>query len=241
MGAQKSGTTALHRFLSEHPQICMADRKEVHFFNKKKYFRKSPPDYDRYHSYFSNPSVGQITGEATPRYMYCLSASKRIKEYNPEMKLIFILRNPVERAYSHYMMTRKKGKEPFSFSLAIRIEKIRLLLRINRKKNRLYSYADRGFYSKQIRRAMEYFPVEQMLFLRTEDLKLNHTDTLDKVCEFLGVKPLNHFMPKTVFSNKYSPMSSSCKRYLYKKFRDDINSLTKLIDQDFSDWRIDHE
>ncbi len=133
-GAQKSGTTALHRFLSEHPRICMASRKEVHFFDKNKNFKISSPDYDTYHKNFPNPSDDQIVGEATPRYICWPSAPQRIKEYNPDMKLIFILRDPVERAYSQFIMEKKRGKEPFPFFVAIRLEKIRALFQLQIKK-----------------------------------------------------------------------------------------------------------
>lgn len=119
-GTQKGGTTALSAFLNQHPQISFAQVKEVHFFDTDYLFKAPPPPYHIYHRHFKNKS-GCIFGEATPIYMYWNPAIKRIKDYNPDMKLIFILRNPIERAYSHYIMEYKRDAETLSFSEAIRV------------------------------------------------------------------------------------------------------------------------
>ena len=118
-GTQKGGTTALDRYLRLHPEICMANKKEVHFFDSDKYFQKQNPDFSKYHFHFNPKDHHKIIGEATPIYMYWENAIKRIHNYNPNMKLIAVLRNPTARAFSHWNMERDKGRENRTFLTAI--------------------------------------------------------------------------------------------------------------------------
>ena len=103
-GTQKGGTTALDEYFRSHQNICMADKKEVHFFDEDRYFEKKSPNYSKYHKYFSPNDYSQVIGEATPIYMYLSKAIERIHVYNPQIKLIIILRNPIDRAFSHWNM-----------------------------------------------------------------------------------------------------------------------------------------
>jgi hypothetical protein len=155
-GTQKGGTSALDAYLREHPEICMADHKEVHFFDNEDNFSRSKPDYSKYHSHFSPKTTHNIVGEATPIYMYWNDAPRRIWEYNPNVKLIVLLRNPIERAYSHWNMERQRNVENLSFWDAIQNEKERCRETLPLQ-HRLYSYVDRGFYLGQIRRLWAFF------------------------------------------------------------------------------------
>jgi len=122
VGAQKGGTSALAEFLSVHPQICMAEfllghsrictaeSKEVHFFDLGALSPGRPSNYEEYHSFFPKKPGAIAYGEATPAYMYWKPAAERIYRYNPEMKLIFLLRNPVERAYSKHQEEQSRMK-----------------------------------------------------------------------------------------------------------------------------------
>src|SRR5215216_3951934 len=146
-GTQKGSTGAVHKFLSEHPQICLAKQKEVHFFDNDAFFRthREPINYRPYHEYFTGRATTKVFGEATPIYMYWEPSAERIKAYNPSMRLIFILRDPIERAYSQYNMQRRRGIELLSFSTAIRLESVRCRQAFCLQRRR-YSYVDRGFY-----------------------------------------------------------------------------------------------
>lgn len=236
VGTQKGGTTALSSFISKHPQIGMAKKKEVHFFDNDRFFNSAPPDYAAYHRYFERTGKETVFGEATPIYMYWRSAAERIKRYNPRIKLIFLLRNPIERAYSHYIMELKRGCETWSFFNAIRFEKLRCLTRFP-KQHRRFSYIDRGYYTRQIRRMSIYFPREQMLFLKTEDLRENHQESLSKVFDFLGVEAYGAIRKSIVFSKEYSPMAPKDKRYLVNKFHMEIKALERLLSWDCSTWK----
>lgn len=244
-GTQKGGTTALVTFLSQHPYICvylqntnhpLQKGKEPHFFDEDFFFSQSPPVYHLYHKMFPDPGNKKIIGESTPIYMYWESVPKRIREYNPNMKLIFILRNPIDRAFSHYIMEKKRGTEPLSFFAAIRNEEKRIAAPLSQER-RIYSYVDRGYYSKQIRRMLQYFPKKQMLFLKTEDLRFNHKETIYKVYEFLNVKKIDSIKSQIIFSNKYPKMNDNDRKFLIEKYKKEIDDLEELLGRDCSSWR----
>jgi Sulfotransferase domain len=262
VGTQKGGTTALAKFLSTHPQVCIAPVKEVHFFDyDQNYLGDGSPwlgvpqniahptpqtsnskPQDRYHSFFPNYSHQPVVGEATPIYMYFPWIAERIKTYNPSMKLIILLRHPVERAYSHYQMERARGWEWLPFSLAIRLEAWRLHLakrdRSERSSLRTHSYGDRGFYSRQIHNLQRYFPSEQMLILLNEDLQNNHHETLQRVYEFLEVdRDVNIPAPERVLSGIYQPMSARDRNYLLEKYEPEIAAIATLLNINLEHWR----
>src|SRR5438270_7515149 len=117
-GTQKGGTSALASFLRQHPQICMPEKKELHFFDDEENFRRRP-SYRAYHAHFQPRQDQRRCGEATPIYMYWDPAPVRIWEYNPEMKWIVILRDPAERAFSAWRMEKARERESLAFDEAI--------------------------------------------------------------------------------------------------------------------------
>lgn len=236
VGTQKGGTSALAKFLAQHPNIFIPKQKELHFFDIEANFKNPQIDYNPYHGYFHPNKNQTILGEATPIYMYWEPASKRIFEYNQNIKQIFILRNPVERAYSNYIMEFRRKGEYLPFTMALLAEPVRRLFSAPLQ-NRSYSYIDRGFYSKSIKRIMTIFPREQLLFLKTEDLLLNHESTLNRIFEFLEVPGLDYIEPEIVFSNNYPPINKFDKQILLKIFNKEIVSLENLLSWDLSDWK----
>jgi hypothetical protein len=115
-GTQKGGTTALASYLYEHPEIGMPTVKEVHFFDTEDHFASAEVDYAKYHAYFDPAVRKRLLGDATPIYMYWDAAPPRIWQYNPAMKLILLLRNPITRAYSQWNMERERGSDPLRSS-----------------------------------------------------------------------------------------------------------------------------
>src|SRR6266513_4498412 len=95
-GAQKSGTTALHYFLEKHPNITMGDQQEIHFFDDEATFAGAV-DYERLHKHYPPVAPSTIAGDCTPSYLYHQSAAERICNYNPKIKSLILLRNPVDR------------------------------------------------------------------------------------------------------------------------------------------------
>src|SRR2546429_7073426 len=121
-GAQKSGTTALNYYLRRHPYIALPIKKELHFFDNDELFAGGNVSYEPLHEMFQPARPGGIAGENTPIYLYWRPALPRIRDYNPAMKFIVILRNPIERAFSQWNMQRTRGIEPCDFLDAVAAE-----------------------------------------------------------------------------------------------------------------------
>lgn len=235
-GTQKGGTTALDAYLREHSEICMADKKEVHFFDDEKQFSNGKPNYSKYHAFFSSKKSHKLLGEATPIYMYWNESPRRIWEYNPNMKIIVLLRNPIERAYSHWNMERSRNADNLSFWEAINNEKERCRKALPQQ-HKVYSYIDRGFYLDQLRRFWKYFPKDRVLIVKNEDLKQDPDETLNHVCEFLGVAQFKGVAAKNVHSRPYvSRISKKEKDYLRTIFESEIKELESELNWDCSDW-----
>lgn len=238
-GTQKGGTSALDAYLRRHPEIVMANQKEVHFFDNEDYFRWKEVDYSLYHASFTlNSSNRQVLGEATPIYMYWYPAPKRIWYYNPCMKWILVLRNPIERAYSHWNMESNRGQESVSFLEAVKHERKRCREMLP-EQHRVYSYVDRGFYTEQIRRIWHFFPIEQTLFIKNEELRHAPRVVMDRVCNFLQVGKLLDVRCEVVHAGEYvASLSAAEKVYLQDIFEVEIRALEKLLGWDCRDWLI---
>ena len=236
-GAQKSGTTALHYFLSKHPDITMGDQQEMHFFDNEEIFSR-PVDYELLHRHFPRVRESAIAGECTPIYIYWKPAIERIWKYNPEIKLLIILRNPVDRAFAHWNMQRFKRREPLNFLDAIREEK-------NRSReaaplqSRRSSYADRGFYSEQLERVFKFFPKAQVKVTKFDDFLDKKQETLVSVFRFLGVRPLAGLQNKDRNVVPYErAITAKERKHLYGLFAEDITKLEQMLGWDCADWKM---
>lgn len=182
-GTQKGGTTSLYTYLKQNPFIGMSNKKEIHYFDL--HYQKGIEWYKKHFKKFKDKKY-KLVGEATPTYMYFENIPERIYRLIPETKLIFILRNPVNRAYSHYWHTVKIGYEYLYFEEAIEKEEERLR-EYQEFIRSLYSYKDRGKYISQLERFWKYFPKEQMLILITEELKEKPEQVMTKLFDFLEI------------------------------------------------------
>jgi len=198
IGAMRSGTTSLANYLGSHPEIYVARDKELHFFDYR---------FDRglswYAAKFSQAKRGQAVGEASPTYMYVPECARRIADTLPNVKLLAILRNPVDRAYSHYWLERARTRESMDFESALAAESDRLS-GSDRHRTDHYSYLDRGRYLKQLEHVTTHVPRERLHVLLFEDLGADPAAAFKSVCRFLDVddtyipknvgKVLNHFV-----------------------------------------------
>ncbi len=196
VGAAKSGTTSLYYYLKEHPDIFMPISKEPAFFayaGSRVNFQ-GPGDHRRNATVITDPQIyqqlfqeahpNQQTGEASVVYLYHPEAPHRIKAYNPDMKLIAVLRDPVERAVSNYTFLRKDGyEECATLKEALQLEEERIAANWQY----IWHYSRLGFYYQQLRRYYDLFPKEQILVLKQEDLKNDTANVLQRVLEFLDV------------------------------------------------------
>ena len=205
VGAQKCGTTALARFLSRHPDIGMASPKEMHLFDSPQYAGDWTPEQidERYRPFFRHCAGTAVRGEATPIYMFLPEVAREIQRYNPDLKLIVLLHDPVERAISHYYMERARGREHRPLWLALLCEPMRLRRcrdgRAFGSALRVCSYRRRGLYSLQLRNLYRWFDRSRVLVVRTRDLRQHHDAVLRRVFAFLGVSEQVRIEPEIVF------------------------------------------
>lgn len=196
IGAAKSGTSALYNFLRHHPQLFMSVNKEPNYFALQGQTlsfsgpgdvginQRSVTDRVEYEALFSDKTTGQLTGEASTLYLYHEQAAARIKEQRPDAKLIAILRNPVDRAFSSFLHTRRDGREPLAdFSAALAAEPERIAAGWSH----LWHYQRAGYYAEQVERYLAAFPREQLLFLLYDDLASGPDRVLARIYDFLGV------------------------------------------------------
>jgi hypothetical protein len=184
-GVQKGGTTALFDYLGEEPGLSLSRVKEVHFFDDETQAWPTP-DYGDYHAQFADFD-GRPRGEATPIYLYWPRSLQRICAYNPAMRLIVMLRDPVARAWSHWKMEYARGVETKPFAWCIREGRQRLFDAEPWGFHRETSYVERGFYGEQMDEALRLFAREQVLVLRADDLRADPSGTLAQTRRFLGL------------------------------------------------------
>lgn len=247
IGAQKSGTSALSYFLRQHSDVHMAAGKEVHLFDAPDYSNSWSVDdiNQRYAIFFEGADQSLLWGEATPIYLYWSEIIPALKRYNPALKLVVILRDPAERAISHYEMEKSRTNETLPLWLALLREPKRLLAEGKNlgHSHRCHSYMNRGLYADQLANVRQYFSDEQILVLESEELKHAHAETMEKVCEFLAIDPTHGIESERVFSGNYqkkhlSPYYALIKVCLNWRFRAaNMKLKTLLIDMGMKpDW-----
>ena len=250
IGAQKAGTTSLYNYLIQHPCIGRSTRKEVHYFDSADY-QQGDAWYLSHFPMRWHPRdlVGrgrkssQITGEASPYYLAHPASAARIKAFDPNMRLIVMLRDPVERALSHYHHQRRHDREDLSFEDALRAEEERLAG--EREKMiadpNYYSYAywlcgyaERGQYAKHLRHWFEHFPREQFLFIDSTAFFANPRSVYATATEFLGVA--SHELAATPKKNagSYKDMSKEARQLLHQAFEASNQDLKRLLDVPFA-------
>lgn len=236
IGAQKCGTTALAHFLQQHPQIFLPESKELHFFDFDKYWKKinGSDNYARYHRHFNLASQEQRWGEATPNYLFWQPALSRIHAYNSKIKLICLLRNPIERAYSQWVMECQREKEKLSFSDLIRQEI--QTIKITHIQDRVRSYVSRGLYAQQLKRLFHLFSYQQTFIIKSDDLRQQHQSTMSSIFDFLEVSNQIDIPAEIIFSNSYPQMRDEDIRFLQNIYADDIRELEHMLNWDCSTW-----
>lgn len=203
IGAAKGGTTTLYAWLGQHPLVEPAVTKQINFFDWNFYLGSAwyrsnfPLERDRARCELQH-GRSFMTGEATPTYlMYSFLTAERAAATIPNVKLIVMLREPVDRAYSQYKMARRMGWEPLPFEEANAQEQTRLEGEIQRMSadykyrswNYRLSYIGRSRYADELKPWLERFPRERFHFVKTEELAANPRPTLDAVHAFLGLPP----------------------------------------------------
>ncbi len=197
IGAARAGTTALHGYLRQHPQIFMPDLKEPNYFAfagealacrgpGADYINNSITDAQRYRALFAPAPAGAIRGEASPLYLYADQAAARIAHWRSDMRLVVILRNPVEQAFSHFLYATKQAIETEAdFTRVLALEDERLAAGWQP----LFGYSRFPRYGEQLQRFLDVFPREQLFIRLYEDFREDPQGLMRDLFAFLGADP----------------------------------------------------
>jgi hypothetical protein len=240
IGAQKCGTSSMFRLLKKHPDIYLPKKKELDFFDE--FYAKGMAFYLSYFNHDKMPNSPFYTGEASPFYFFHPLAASRIQFHFPKIKLILLLRNPINRTYSHYQHQRRKGRISISFEHAIQLEPEIL----KHKKEayfdeenhsdliyRRFSFLARSRYSEQLPLWYQHFANDQILIFKSEDYFKDPTGTFQQVFEFLGLSPFDIVLKKEHSVSDYPPMKPETRNQLQEYFKPFNQELYKLTGRDF--------
>jgi hypothetical protein len=243
IGAQKGGTTFLYNVLRRHSHFKAAIKKEIHFFDTPAFGRGV--DWYRTHFPQQQQRNGQrvITGEASPYYLFYPHAARRVAETIPQAKLIALLRNPIDRAYSDYQHKLRLGHETLGFKEALEAEEERLRgekekivadASYSSRNYRRHSYLSRGIYIDQLEEWHRYFDPEQLLILKSEDYFARPSEALDLVLEFLGLPERDFEIAGGRNTGGYTePMDSDTRRWLQEYYEPHNQRLYEYLGRDF--------
>jgi len=280
VGAPKAGTTSLYHYLNEHPKISMSSQKEPDYFsdediqNEGMYYGKNRIDtIKKYHGLFDDNSASKLKGEASVSYLFYKNVPQKIKAYNPGAKIIIMLRNPIDRAFSHYLMDYRLGLVSDSFEDIIDQKLVH-------KNAKLFyqQYIELSEYANQVKRYLDVFNEKEILFIEYEDFKKDVLGIVKRTYLFLGVNEIyepdvnkkhnTYTMPKNsiirfiysfvilrnilsflfpknlanrlravLFKDDKKPvLLDETRNRLKQLFTNDVNTLGKMLNKDFSRW-----
>jgi hypothetical protein len=216
IGAMRAGTTSATGYLRQHPEVFIPEQKEIHYFNREANFERGPEWYGQF---FRQAGQARAVGEATPGYLYAREAPARMAQVVPDARLIAILRDPVDRAYSHYWHDRHRGRVSVPFEEAVARERERVGSPGSATVTQ-GSYLDRGFYLPQLERVCAHFDRSALLVLLFEDLVRDPGPAYASMCRHLGID--HRFEPPDLGRNLNlpgPPRSVRLHRYLRARRR----------------------
>jgi Sulfotransferase domain len=238
IGAQKAGTTSLHAYLCEHPYVLPSTKKEVHFFDHE--FHRGSAWYRAHFKRTPGPRV--LSGESTPYYLFHPAVPARVAAVMPGCRLIVILRNPVDRAFSHHNHERALGFERLDFEEAIAAEPQRLAgeegrllsdARYRSFAHQHHSYLSRGRYAEQLARWYEHFDRDRLLVLSAEDLFAEPERVVREAQEFLGLTPVRPVDLSARNARAYAPIDADARAVLREGLEPHNRRLYELVGRDF--------
>ena len=238
LGAQRSGTTTLYEWIAQHPQILPGTEKEIHFFDRN--FQKGVSWYRLHFPTFRKLGSTRITGEATPYYLFHPRAPERIYRVLPEVKMLALLRNPVERAVSHYFREVHLGHEDRPIEEALLLEESRLQPELEKmEKDEFYfseihhqkSYKTRGRYAEQLKRYFDLFDRRQLLVLSSEEYFANPKEALHVIFSFFEINAgfLPHKVTPQEMDGRVPGVPEAVYTALHKYFEPHNEALFQLL------------
>lgn len=251
IGAQKAGTTSLFEDLINHPCVGRPIKKEIHYFDYPENFNRGVWWYRSHfplmmHKFYSAAVRKEpfITGESSPYYLFHPHAARRVAEILPHVKIIVLLRNPVDRAFSHYQHEVNGGNETLSFEEAIQkrnqelkteIQKMNQDEKYKSRIHQCYSYLLRGIYWQQLESWFQFFPKHQFLILNSESYFQEPAQVYRQVIHFLGLPEYTLERFKNAYPGKYtSRMSKAVRDYLKEFYKPHNEKLCENLGTRFS-------
>lgn len=235
VGTMKSGTSSLATLLDRTPGVFVP-KHELHFFNREARFEQG---LTWYAECFDDAAIGDVCGEKTPTYSYAEHVPRRIHHFDPSIKLVWIFRHPIDRAYSHYWYGVGRGRQSATFAEAIHAELA------GTPTDPWQRYIHRGRYDEQIERFVETgFPLDQMLFLRFDDLTREPAGVIEQTRRFVDagelppgteVRPVWRNRSKsTESSSAPPPMPEEIRRLMEVELAESVERLRELTGIDFT-------
>jgi hypothetical protein len=241
-GAPRSGTTYLYNMLDRHPDVFMAKPQspEPKFFLVDAEYERGLEYYSR--KYFTHASGCKSIGEKSSNYLENATTAYRIHRDLPHVKLIFILRNPIDRAFSNYLWSRQNGLETFSFEKAVSIEATREAdYKPEQRYSRPFSYISRGRYLDLLSPYLALFVRAQLKVVFLEDIEATPTAVMDDLCAYLDVEPLGARTCRHARVNSArvgdEAMADSLRSRLRELFHEPNRRLGQLLGRDLTYWR----
>jgi len=240
VGVMKGGTTSLFKYLALHPAVAAPLRKEIKFFDSN--YTYGLGWYRAHFPLALGAKKGLLTGEASPYYIFHPTAPERIRLALPQAKIIVLLRNPVERAFSHYQHMARLGVEKLSFEealdqeesrLAGEVEKITADARYSTALHVRYSYVARGRYLEQLKKWYALYPPEQILVLKSEDLSNTPAVIFQQTLGFLGLPAWNLNQYDRHNKGAYQEMLPATRERLMTYFKPYNHQLYNFLGRDF--------
>ena len=214
-------------YLSQHPELKLSFEKEIHYYN---YYLQAGKSMSWYKSFFPLKvrSTGKKTGEASPNYLYSESAPQKLKTDIPNVKLIALLRNPIDRAYSEYSMhvRQLKRKDFPSFEQSIANDDLTL------EGSRLYLL--RGLYAARVQNWLSYFDREQFIFIKSEEFFSDPRSVLKRVYRFLGITEVYPDNLKAQEVGDYARLTAQTRMQLEEYFKKSNQEVVELLGEEFS-------
>jgi hypothetical protein len=247
IGAQKGGTSSLYHYLTQHPDVCPAFRKEVHYFDwgyrrGETWYRANFPT-SLYRSAFNAMTGRRLgVGEASPYYLFHPHVPTRVKALLPAVKLIVLLRDPVERTVSSYQHQVRKGRESLSLAEALDREQERLAAETarieaddayNSEAHRHFSYLARGLYAEQLERWFGVFPRNQFLILHSRDFFDDTRAVFTQTLDFLGLRHWHPPQYRRFNAAEYEALPPATRDRLVAHFAPHNGRLYELLGRDF--------
>jgi len=246
IGAQKAGTTSLHGYLRASPAVLTASIKEVQYFSK--YYARGEDWYLAYFPLAARSRVARLrtgivpaVGEASATYLFDPRAPERVRRFDPAMKLIVALRDPVDRAYSHYQMEHRWGRETLPFEEALAREEAELPHELERvlaepesESGLECSYVARGRYAEQLDRWLEHFPREQLLVVTSDELLAEPRAVMTHVAAFLGLPEWHASSYPLRGVREYSTLPDETRERLARVFEPHNRRLEELLGRELA-------